>query len=220
MLHMRLILSIIILLFTTTACTPTESTEKANSNLTEEEKYIELLLNKEYQTVLQQTENGNTPLQENYNNIALVLNRYQDVSENTYSNGEFETRYGHILSRLEEVDHIPNELKKQLEEVKKVSTEKEEYYSKLHDEEERMDEIQSGKEMIEEKQRENKMDYRTQFPATVKIGMTQEEVLTEGWGRPIDVNKTITANGVSEQWVYDNYNYLYFEDGILTSIQN
>jgi len=39
-------------------------------------------------------------------------------------------------------------------------------------------------------------------------------------GKSIKINRTTTVYGVSEQWVYDNYNYLYFEDGILTAIQN
>lgn len=218
---MRLIIAIS-LLFLVTACSSsnTESTEKTSSDVNEEEKYINLLLNEDYKIVLEQTENEDSSVQENYNNIALVLQRYQNVTENTYTNGEYASRYGQILTRLEEVDNIPDELKEQLEEVKKVSTEKKEYYTKLDKEEERLNDIKTGQEMIEEEQMKNKMDARTLNPQPVKIGMTKEEVLTEGWGRPNDINKTTTAYGTSEQWVYDNYNYLYFEDGILTSIQN
>ncbi|MFJ5790313.1 hypothetical protein ACIP9G_09485 [Lysinibacillus sp. NPDC093197] len=54
----------------------------------------------------------------------------------------------------------------------------------------------------------------------VRIGMTQEEVLLSNWGKPLDINKTTNAYGTSEQWVYRDFNYLYFEDGILTTIQN
>lgn len=53
----------------------------------------------------------------------------------------------------------------------------------------------------------------------VSIGMTKEEVLASSWGRPQRVNKTTRASGVSEQWVY-GYNYLYFEDGVLKTIQH
>jgi len=53
----------------------------------------------------------------------------------------------------------------------------------------------------------------------VRIGMTQQEVLNSNWGKPEDVNTTTTAYGTSEQWVYDGYKYLYFEDGLLTTIQ-
>lgn len=54
----------------------------------------------------------------------------------------------------------------------------------------------------------------------VKIGMTQQQVLDSSWGRPESVNKTTDAYGTSEQWVYGGNNYLYFDNGILTSIQN
>lgn len=54
----------------------------------------------------------------------------------------------------------------------------------------------------------------------VRIGMTQEEVLLSSWGRPTKVNRTISASGVNEQWVYEGFNYLYFRDGVLTTIQN
>ena len=51
------------------------------------------------------------------------------------------------------------------------------------------------------------------------VGMTQQDVIdTTTWGRPTKINKTENAYGISEQWVYPNYQYLYFEDGILTSI--
>lgn len=53
----------------------------------------------------------------------------------------------------------------------------------------------------------------------VRIGFTAE-MCRNAWGRPSDINRTTTAYGVHEQWVYDSGNYLYFEDGILTTIQN
>lgn len=53
----------------------------------------------------------------------------------------------------------------------------------------------------------------------VHIGMTEDEVRQSSWGRPESVNRTIMANGTHEQWVYSG-GYLYFEDGVLTSIQN
>lgn len=56
--------------------------------------------------------------------------------------------------------------------------------------------------------------------AGVSIGMTQERVLESSWGRPQHVNRTTTVNGIHEQWVYGSRNYLYFDNGILTGIQN
>lgn len=55
----------------------------------------------------------------------------------------------------------------------------------------------------------------------VRIGMTQEQVINEtNWGKPQRINRTTTAAGTREQWVYGDRNYLYFTDGKLTSIQN
>ena len=54
----------------------------------------------------------------------------------------------------------------------------------------------------------------------VRIGMTKAQALASNWGRPNSINKTTTASGTHEQWVYGGGNYLYFENGELTSIQN
>jgi hypothetical protein len=53
----------------------------------------------------------------------------------------------------------------------------------------------------------------------VRLGMTDEQCRAS-WGRPRDINRSTGSYGVHEQWCYDGYNYLYFENGILTSIQN
>jgi seryl-tRNA synthetase len=55
----------------------------------------------------------------------------------------------------------------------------------------------------------------------VSLGMSQDEVikLTQ-WGKPDRVNRTTNARGVSEQWVYNGGGYLYFDNGVLRSIQN
>jgi hypothetical protein len=54
----------------------------------------------------------------------------------------------------------------------------------------------------------------------VRIGMSQEEVVASSWGKPQSINRTTNAYGRHEQWVYDNGNYLYFDNGVLTSIQH
>lgn len=54
----------------------------------------------------------------------------------------------------------------------------------------------------------------------VRIGMTKQQVLDSSWGKPGHINTTTTANGTHEQWVYGGGNYLYFDNGILTAIQN
>lgn len=54
----------------------------------------------------------------------------------------------------------------------------------------------------------------------VTLGMSAEEVRASSWGRPKSVNTTTGAYGTHEQWVYGGQNYLYFENGRLTTIQN
>lgn len=51
----------------------------------------------------------------------------------------------------------------------------------------------------------------------ISLGMTKEQV-TLAIGSPDNVNTTTTVNGTRDQWVY-GYDYIYFEDGILTSVQ-
>lgn len=53
-----------------------------------------------------------------------------------------------------------------------------------------------------------------------EIGMTKAEVVAfTKYIQPKDINKTTTQYSVREQYCYSSKNYLYFEDGILTTIQ-
>jgi hypothetical protein len=67
---------------------------------------------------------------------------------------------------------------------------------------------------------EKEAERRQRRKEGVTLGMTEEEVLASSWGRPERVNRTTTSRGTREQWVYGIGNYLYFENGILTAIQN
>jgi len=53
----------------------------------------------------------------------------------------------------------------------------------------------------------------------IYIGDTKEIVL-ESWGQPEDINRTTTAYGTTEQWVYGLGCYIYFENGKVTAIQD
>lgn len=50
------------------------------------------------------------------------------------------------------------------------------------------------------------------------IGMTREEVENSTWGKPNDINKTTYEWGITEQWCYPNFKYIYFTDGIVSAI--
>ena len=59
--------------------------------------------------------------------------------------------------------------------------------------------------------------------------MTTDQVIASQWGYPNDRHTTTTAAHQRVQWVYDigplcsptlDQSYLYFDDGILTAIQD
>jgi len=52
-----------------------------------------------------------------------------------------------------------------------------------------------------------------------KIGMTKE-MCELARGKPKSINETIISNKKTEQWVYSDNTYLYFDNGILNVIQN
>ncbi len=55
------------------------------------------------------------------------------------------------------------------------------------------------------------------------LGMNQDQALAV-FGAPSDIKRTITGYGSNEQWIYENSNfstiYIYFKNGLLTTIQN
>jgi len=54
----------------------------------------------------------------------------------------------------------------------------------------------------------------------VKLGMTPRQVHASRWGSPNHVHQTRSSAGVHEQWVYPQEKYLYFRNGLLSTIQN
>jgi hypothetical protein len=52
-----------------------------------------------------------------------------------------------------------------------------------------------------------------------RIGMTATQVEATCWGKPDHVNRTQTAAGISDQYVYGDSRYVYLQNGIVTSIQ-
>ncbi|QSB11973.1 hypothetical protein [Lysinibacillus fusiformis] len=62
-------------------------------------------------------------------------------------------------------------------------------------------------------------NYKATIKSNPKIGMTMEEVNNSKWGKPKNINKTTTAYGITEQWVYYGNRYIYFENGIVVVIQ-
>lgn len=190
-----------------------EEVEEKRELTAEDKKYIDLLANEDYDSVINETISlkQDNPLKDYYF-LAAAFNRevenqkesYKDSNTGKIMYGSAESDYINILSNLERVKIVPEELKERVDKLKKRAIERRNYYAEL-------DKKQTANDLA---------DDRTDNPGEVSIGMTVEEVLTQGWGRPQEINKTTSANGVKEQWVYPNFNYLYFEDGILVTIQN
>lgn len=85
---------------------------------------------------------------------------------------------------------------------------------------------QAAKEAAEKRQRYQYLVKKYGAPnaklmveGRVKIGWTKQMCI-EAWGEPNDINTTINQYHRLEQWVYSLSDYLYFEDGILITIQN
>lgn len=84
---------------------------------------------------------------------------------------------------------------------------------------------------LDEKRKAERIEASKPLPRwEPEIGMTAREVLQKTrsqaydispkwWGGPKNVNTTKTASGTHEQWVFGNGWYLYFDNDVLTSIQ-
>jgi len=60
--------------------------------------------------------------------------------------------------------------------------------------------------------------YAAASEGNIRTGM-DACLVRAAWGEPDDIHSTITAGSRSEQWVYDSQ-YIYFDDGYVTTIQN
>ncbi|MGG2055916.1 hypothetical protein ABFY48_16135 [Lysinibacillus pakistanensis] len=183
----------------------------------EEQEYIQLVINDDFDTLITKTEGKANEVQQDYNNLALAYEKFNGIDENLPNVFTTAThlKYVYVLERLEEIKYIPDEIKEKVNELQVVAKDKEKKWS------EKVEENQARRDAeYKELELESKINKRTMNPKAVYIGMTKEEVLVDGWGKPIDINRTTTTYGVSEQWIYDDYKYLYFEDGILTTIQD
>lgn len=83
-----------------------------------------------------------------------------------------------------------------------------------------------GKKLDVQDSQPNSQDSKIETAISLRrvlVGMTREQAV-RAWGKPTKINQTVGAGYTSEQWVYDrdsigNTQYLYFDNGILRSIQ-
>lgn len=83
------------------------------------------------------------------------------------------------------------------------------------------DTIWETKEHIEgrnERELQKEQEELANIKPNPAIGMTEQEVLDSAWGEPRNKNITTTVWGTTEQWVYSNNRYIYFDNGIVTAI--
>jgi len=163
--------------------------------------------------------------------FCLIENeRYSDVIDVIKSRDIQAERLYEVLSRYAEVMGNPNTSTDVIFEVQdaviKISEEKlidliTEYVLAGKLQQLILKDIESTQKRIveaKEEEKEHMRKYREKF-YDPEIGMTVEQVEKSQWGKPKDINKTTTKYGVHEQWVYYGRRYVYFEDGIVTSIQ-
>ncbi|MCL2247548.1 MAG: DUF2845 domain-containing protein [Lentimicrobiaceae bacterium] len=114
------------------------------------------------------------------------------------------------------------------EHLERVAVEEERRRERKQAEEERMRLAEEGRVAAEEERVRLRNEHirrwgsdlgNTIADGGVRIGMTKEMAIA-AWGEPTRINRTTTRHGRREQWVYGGRNNLYFENGILTAIQN
>ena len=175
-----------------------------------EQQFITHYNNKKYDTVILHYRNVFLSNMNNLKPTKEIIELYNKSVKKIFDNAsEFPSRdYDELHFKnlnKETVTFIESKFGKEIEEHK-----------------EDMEQLENEREKQKIERREsNERERLLQEKASrgVTIGMTKDDVLLSSWGAPSNINKTVNANGTSEQWVYDNYNYLYFENGILTSIQ-
>ncbi|WP_420954616.1 hypothetical protein [Bacillus haynesii] len=195
---------------TKTTSNQKEKKIKTHKLTDKDKRFIQLIKDGEYDKVIKETSDLRNVFEKDYYFIASVYKKEKELKE-THS-GTYDD-YSYMSAMLDKVVYMEDHNDLKIEKFKEMN-------------DRRLKSAKKEQEILDEKERKEEknekldaMNDRTANPKEVSIGMTTEEVLTEGWGRPIDINTTVTSNGKREQWVYKGNKYLYFEDGVLTSIQ-
>jgi len=131
-----------------------------------------------------------------------------------------------VDSYKESIRQLENQIDLAKEERREEERQKEE--ARLREEEKRKQEERRRIAEEEKKKEEERVarikstyDERTAnaiLEGVIFIGMS-EAALLESWGLPDDINTTINKYGTSKQFVYPFGDYVYTEDGIITTIQ-
>ncbi|AVM24336.1 hypothetical protein [Bacillus pumilus] len=190
-----------------------KSSANDSHNLTEEDrKLIQLIKEEKFDEVISKTSELNNVFQKDYYFIASAFKKNKDLNEKK-ANVENYDSYAYIEAMLDKVKYSNDHSDLNFKQFKKDNLDKIKSLETLKNQNEVKD-----KNETEEYERKKQIEDRTLNPQSISIGMTEDDVLINGWGRPTKVNTNITKNRTLKQWVYKGNKYLYFEDGILTSI--
>ena len=124
-----------------------------------------------------------------------VMNITEDSFVNNYSITIEEVDVNQINSLLNEYNNFISFLINYRDNVYKIS--------------------RNGELQDEYEERENEESLSESIP---KVGMTASEVEKTSWGKPDKKNKDTYSWGTTEQWVYNDKGYVYFENGKVTSV--
>ncbi|MEK4049950.1 hypothetical protein [Bacillus sp. FSL K6-2839] len=194
------------------------SEEKVSSvndsrNLTEEDrKLIRLIKEEKFDEVISKTAELKEVFQKDYYFIASAFKKNKELNEKK-TNVENYDSYAYIEAMLDKVKYSNAHTDLKYKQIKKDNLARIKSLENLKNQNTARD-----KNEIEGYERKKQIEDRTIDPQSVSIGMTEDDVLLNGWGRPAKVNTNVTKNRTLKQWVYKGNKYLYFEDGILTSI--
>lgn len=113
-----------------------------------------------------------------------------------------------------------NESKDKIDEaIRKHNENKLPYMSKYYTSKEKA--LKATEDSLKQKEYEEKVEREkdNELSSSVpKVGMSASDVRKTKWGEPDKINKDTYSWGTTEQWVYDNKGYVYFENGKVTSV--
>ncbi|PRS46406.1 hypothetical protein [Bacillus sp. MZGC1] len=198
-----------------------KKTKKQHNLSSEDKKIINLIKNKEFDHVIKKTGELQNEFKKDYYFIASAYKKLEHLKNAEVSLDNYDD-YAYVDAMLEKVKYknshsaldylqIQENNKKHIDTLQKDKNDQIQENVKEAEEAEKISAIRERTTVIEE---------RTNNPQSVSVGMTTEEVLIEGWGKPEKINKTKTADHTLEQWIYKGHKYLYFENGILSTISN
>ncbi|BDC55817.1 hypothetical protein EVS87_013275 [Bacillus altitudinis] len=200
---------------------PKKDAQKIHDISSEDKKIINLIKNKEFDHVIKETRDLENDFKKDYYFIASAYKKLEQLKDAKVSLDNYDD-YTYVDAMLDKVKYKNSHA--DLDFLQTQENNKKDIDALQNDKD---DQIQENIKEIEEaekysaiRERATVIEERTNSPQSVSVGMSKEEVLIEGWGKPEGINKTQTADHTMEQWIYKGNKYLYFENGILSTISN